>query len=437
MKCLVVLLCSLLALGHCSVNADILAEAMAADVEIAVQHELEAEVAQGNIEGTKLVEGCKPPVIKPRCKPSSDSRCHCPDSFTTSYYIDCCCEYTFINEYDFYYRVPQFEGEGKDWSYYTNGDFVADGGYFVFTKKGGLLNTSKYTVSVPKSSVPYLDNYKYLAFADEPIELSDDNEMVFEYWLTARTFNTESSPYPQVLVKCPGDDVRLAAASVNVYDPNTELYFNFLVTNDMIYAVYGRNPDKRDPEDYNYAAFNFLIPLLWRKPSDTHKLKVILNKRSKTVRWKIDAKEYFKVEQVGSRIDRQYMTADFGGADDSVFPASVKYGFGAMTLLNHYPACWRPCENSPCSYPPAPPQALYKTGNAEAPEQFDPLKAKPYPAVFWNSFNLDPNFRIWGQGSATFFKRVSVYEQNCKQQDINRYHTVTVTTTVTSLPTGK
>jgi len=280
----------------------------------------------------------------------------------------------------------------------------------------------------------YLDNYKYLAFANQIIELDDDQETVFEYWMQARTFGTGASPYPSVLLKCPDDDVRLAAASVNIYDPTTELYFNFLVTNDMVYAVYGRNADKRDPQDYNYAAFNFVIPLLWRKPSDTHKLKVILGKRQRTVRWKIDNKEYFRVESVGARISREYMTADFGGADDEVFPESVQYGFGSMTLLNHYPACWRACDNKPCIFT-AVQKALYKTGNEEAPAQYDPKQGKPIPADFWNTDNTDERFRVWGQGSATFIKRLSVYLQKCKNTNINRYKTITVTATVTALPT--
>lgn len=383
------------------------------------------------------VPNCRCPTIKPRCKPSSDEGdCHCSTTFDPSSYIDCCCQYTFISEWDFYYRYPQLDGPTQNWHYYTNGDFVADGGYITFTRKGGLLNTSRYNVTVAKSSIPYLDNYKYLVFANEPVELDSDQENVFEYWMQARTFFTDASPYPKNILKCPDDDVRLAAASVNVYDPATELYFNFLVTNDMVYAVYGRNADKRDPQDYNYAAFNFVIPLLWRKPTDTHKLKVILGRRQRTVRWKIDNKEYFRVEDVGARIDRQYMTADFGGADDEVFPESVLYGFGSMTLLNHYPACWRACDNKPCIYA-ASRQALYKTGDAQAPEQYDPIQGKPVPAVFWNTMNTEERFRVWGQGSATFFKRISVYLQNCKQTNINRYKTITVTTTVTATPTNR
>lgn len=400
------------------------------------------EAIYSNVDlATKGGPGCQCPNIKPRCMPSCDDRddlCHCSTTDeVSSSWIDCCCQYTFINEYDFYYRYPKLDGPGKDWHYYTNGNFVADGGMITFTRRGGLLNTSRYNVSVAVNPIPYLDNYKYLVFADQEIELSKDNEMVFEYWMQARTYATDASPYPSVILKCPDDDVRLAAASVNVYDPNTELYFNFLVTNDMVYAVYGRNPDKRDLDDYNYAAFNFVIPLLWRKPSDTHKLKVILSKRERLVKWKIDNKEYFRVKDVGSRIDRKYMTADFGGADDpDVFPESVLYGFGSMTLLNHYPACWRACEKSECLYPAAQ-MALYQTGDSISPNyvQYNPRTGKPYPAEFWNTVNRAEKYRLWGQGSTTFFKRISVYEQNCKQHNVHAYKTVTVTTTVTATPT--
>lgn len=383
----------------------------------------------------EAADGCICPTIKPRCMPSSDDGCpvQClpPEP---SDYLDCCCQFTFINEYDFWYRYPQLSGPNKDFSYYTNGNFTADGGSITFTKKGGLLNTGVYNVTAPPNPIPYLDNYKYLVFADQPIELNMNNELVVEWEMEARTFNTDASPYPKVLLKCPNDDFRLAAASCNVYDPNTELFFNFLVTNDMIYAVYGRNADKRDPQEYNYAAFTFVIPLLWRKPTDVHKLKVVLNKRDNMVRWKIDATEYFRVTSVGARIDRTYMVVDMGGADDSVFPNSIQYGFGSMTMLQAYPACWRACETAPCIFP-AVKEALFKTGNDAAPEQYDPAQGKPYPAVFWNSCNPAEKFRIWGQGSVSFFKRLSVYEQNCQAININRYQTVTVTVTASPSPT--
>lgn len=65
------------------------------------------------IEGAKGSPGCGCPTIKPRCMPSCDDRnslCHCSttDDFSSSW-IDCCCKYTFINEYDFYYRYPKLE----------------------------------------------------------------------------------------------------------------------------------------------------------------------------------------------------------------------------------------------------------------------------------------------------------------------------------------
>lgn len=395
----------------------------------------EAIAVAAGVEGVK-VQDCACPIIRPRCAPVSDSECPvdaCTDS-TTGEWVDCCCDYTLLNDLDFYYRYPKI---GEDWAYYQKGDYVADGGYMTFGRRGGLLNTSRYNVSIAQSPFPYLDNYKFLVFADEPVALNQVNDLVVEWQVDgARTFKTDGSPYPPALLKCPGDDVRLASASFNVWDPATDLYFNFLLTNDMVYAVYGRNPDQQT-QDYNFAAFNFIVPLLWRKPSDKHSLKVVLSARQRTVRWKIGNKDYFKVDAVGARVDRQFMTVDFGGADDLVFPASIKYGFGSMTLLNHYPACWKACENKPCIFPAADPQALYKTGTAQAPAQWDPKKAKPVPAVFWNSCNPAEEFRLWGQGSVTYFKRLTVYEQKCKSRNIHHYKTVTVTSILTtgSIPT--
>lgn len=379
-------------------------------------------------------KGCICPPITPRCMPPPDEGCplECIDS-TTLEYADCCCTYTYITEWDFYRRYPKLSGPAADWSYYTKGNFTADGGSLVFGRRGGLLNSNVYTTTSFPGPVPYLDNYKYLVFADESIELNSDKDLVIEFQVDATTFLTGASPYPAVLLKCPGDDVRLAAASFNVYDPVTELSFNFVLTNDMVYAMYSRSPDRRIPGTYNYAAFTFLVPLRWRQPTDEHRLRVVLSQRTRTVRWKVEENEVFVVENIGARLDRQYMTADFGGADDSVFPAAVLYGFGSQTLLNHYPACWRACENKPCTYP-AVRMALLNTGNSAAPAQYDPVTAAPNPAEFWNDgVNNATSFRLWGQGSISHFKRIAVYEQKCKRQILDRCRTVTAT--VTMVPT--
>jgi hypothetical protein len=374
---------------------------------------------QAHLEVAKNADGCCPNIM-PRCMPdcNDNDQCYCTDS-TTGEFVDCCCEFEFINEYDFFLRYPKLSGPGKDFSYYQNGDFIADGGSLVFGPKGGLLNTNVYTTYVMESSISYLDNFKYLVFHDEPVQLTNDGEIVIEYQVEAMTYRTDRSPYPEVLLKCAGDDVRLAAASFNVYDPNTEFYFNFLLTNDMVYAVYGRYPDARGILDLNYAAFTFVIPMLWRKPSDKHHLKIILGKRDRIVRWKIDNVEAFRVVNVGARIDRQYMTKDYGGADDdSSFPQSVLYGFGSMTLLDNYPACWKACSNLECIFPPAK-RALLQTGNEFAPETYDPQVGKPYPAEYWNTCPTK-EYHLWGQGSTTLFKRLSVYQQKCKQRVIHR-----------------
>jgi hypothetical protein len=84
----------------------------------------------------------------------------------------------------------------------------------------------------------------------------------------------------------------------------------------------------------NYAAFSFMIPVASRTPKQKHHLKIAYDKAAGTVRWLLDDVEVFRVDQIGKRIDRQYMTLDHGGVEEIVSPHQLNCGMGLFTLLD-------------------------------------------------------------------------------------------------------
>lgn len=363
---------------------------------------------------------CQCPT-NPPCMPSSnDSQCYCSSS-STGTLIDCCCKYDLRIDWDFWYRYPILYGEDANWHFYERDGYIANGGKMVFTKSGGLMNAARFNTTVPQNSDLYADNYKYLIFANEPMELNMNADTVFQYVLKdAQTYlaRADQTPFPVQIINCPGQDFRVATTVVMLNDPEGGFQFGYLITSDMVYAIYARLPDNRDIIG-NYAAFTFVVPVGYRLPNDEHKLKLVVSKRMQAIRWQIGTRDVFRVMNVGRYVDRQYMTLDLGGGEqDEIFPDRLYYGLGAMDFLNHYPACYKLCSDKPCCYPPAR-MALVKTGNATALPQYDPIEGKPVPATFWDVGGR-AQYRDWGQGAAATFRRLTIWEQDCKYRYVHK-----------------
>src|SRR5262249_35234395 len=115
----------------------------------------------------------------------------------------------------------------------------------------------------------------------------------------------------------------------------TFLVFNFLVTNELVYAFYERPTFARGAFG-DYAAFTFAVPVLARRPSDEHELKIAYDKAGGKVRWFVDHEEVFRVEALGTRIDRRYMLLDRGGADVIASPDQLDCAMGMFDFLDGF-----------------------------------------------------------------------------------------------------
>lgn len=339
---------------------------------------------------------------------SSDSSCVCPTED---------CQRVYLNDLDFYTHYPRLplkdnsnaDAPGIDWTYWSEGGPVWSGGpdsSLTFSCRGGFLDTKVYTNDYSGTN-PYAMHYQYFITAKELVPMPKSGSLVFEYIAAVKTYKTEQNPYPDVLISDAADDVRLATGVFQVLDEATRLRFSFYMTNDRVYVGYERQIDVALQANA-VAAFNFLIPVKIRKTCDIHTMKILFNPGAKYVSWFLDGREVYRVTRVGFLLNREFMTADFGGAEEDVFPASLDYGFGSFTLLDNYPACMRSDSCRSCKFPDLR-QALSSATAVPVPPYFNPVLGSPVPAVFYDSTT-----RVWGQGSETAIKRLAVYTQVCQ-----------------------
>lgn len=232
-----------------------------------------------------------------------------------------------------------------------------------------------------------IDHVKWLAYTNRQTsdgipgyEAISGQELSGEVRFSGRTFGTQGHPFGGA-VKNHNDDLRLASVAFNTIDFESWMVFDFFVTNNRIYAFYERLPFGR-AQLGNYAAFSYQIPLGARKPGDVHDLRIAYDRSAGVVRWMVDGKEEFRVNRIGHRIDRKYLTIDHGGVEQTVAPRQLNFGMGMFTLLDGD----LPSGN-----------ALVRLSNAQD-FYFDPLQGEPTPQTFVDEESRDSS-RLFGQGA--------------------------------------
>jgi hypothetical protein len=205
-------------------------------------------------------------------------------------------------------------------------------------------------------------------------------ELACEAELSGQVYGAWGQPFHDA-VENPDADPRIAAAAISAFDAETFVIFNFLVTNEMIYAFYERPVFLRDTLG-DYASFSYSVPVLPRAPSDHHDLKIAYDRAGGIVRWVVDGVELFRLDTIGARIDRRYMLIDHGGDDVIVTPAQLDCGMSMFDFLDGYGATDRGLVqiDSPSDY-------------------YDPRMGAPYGMTFMNPDSALGD-RLFGQGAA-------------------------------------
>jgi len=217
----------------------------------------------------------------------------------------------------------------------------------------------------------------------------DGRELVCAARVSGRSHGTAAHPFGQAVAD-PDDDLRLAAPAMNAIDFDTFMVFDFLLTNERVYAFYEHLPFGRDAHG-DYAAFSYGIPVASRAPGDFHDLAIAYNKAAGTVRWLVDGKEVFRVARIGHRIERQYMVLDHGGADMTFSPNQLDCGMGMFTLLDGHGPTNR---------------GLVRLSTAPG-FYFNPAIGQPAVETFVDPRSA-PSSRLYGQGAELRLQRYTV-----------------------------
>lgn len=207
--------------------------------------------------------------------------------------------------------------------------------------------------------------------------------------MSGRTFGTASHLFGAAVLD-PDDDLRLASVALNTVDLETWMVYDFWLTNTAIYAFYERLPFGRQQLG-NYAAFSFQIPVGSRRPDDWNDLAIAYDRAAGTVRWLVDGEERFLVDRIGHHIDRQYLTIDHGGNEETVESRQLNVGMGMFTLLDG-------CLPSG--------QALVRLSDAES-VYFDPVHGEPASLTFVDEKSAETS-RCFGQGAELRIGRFDV-----------------------------
>lgn len=189
-------------------------------------------------------------------------------------------------------------------------------------QKGGVLDHIKWMIQAEHHNSDGTPGFKILPGKTIKMETVAGGEL----------YGVDKHPFGDAVTD-PDSDFRLGALAMVNMDPDTNIVFDFFLTNAKIYALYERTPLGRKKYG-NYASFSFAIPLMDRKPGEIHHLAITYNRDTNTARWFVEGKEKFKVENIGNKIDRKYMFIDAGGEDQIVCLDRITCGLGMFTVMD-------------------------------------------------------------------------------------------------------
>lgn len=219
--------------------------------------------------------------------------------------------------------------------------------------QGLVINSVPFTYTNPTG----LDHVKYLVYQKDSYNAPrNGGEIVYEGLVAAE--QTGLSGIPQVLqaqggsligVNNVNSDIRIAAAGFNCIDEETMMVFDFIFSNEDIYAFYERLPFLRTEwggKGPNYTAFSHAIPVAKRNIADPIndfvKLAIAYNYRDNCVRWLVNDDEVFRVNRLGYPLERKYRILEHNqpgqlpAAVEIVRPKQLKFGFGTFSLFDMY-----------------------------------------------------------------------------------------------------
>lgn len=223
------------------------------------------------------------------------------------------------------------------------------------------LNGSSFTFGVPPLGTDgptiggLFDHVKFLAYSVNTTAPEFEGELCSRWVGSGAQLNVDLQPFGNA-VKNPDEDCRLACFNFVSIDTDLLLTFDWICTNDIIYALAERLPLLGT----DYAAYTYLIPVYKRKPGvnplkDVHQFETCYNRSKGTMTWILDGHPVFAINQFGVRLTKKnafvfdkngkkvglknpsrLKILDHGGADQLVTPINLQSGISFFTLLDAY-----------------------------------------------------------------------------------------------------
>lgn len=249
-----------------------------------------------------------------------------------------------------------------------------------------------YTVPQDDTQDGIADHGKWVALAIPPgsvggtglpaFAVQPGTETTCRTSVAVQTFGTEEQPFGSAVPR-PQADPRLADIALTVNDVPDGVLFDFMITNDEIWARYesvqlpsgGTNP----------ASFAYTVPVASRTPGTADVLAISYDSSANDVVYSVNGRDVLTVIKPGTySLPRGFLAVDHGGVPRVVSPAELACGVGMFTLLDD-------------RLPGDTDVGLVRL--AGAPDfYFDPLLGPPAPERFIDNQSL-PQDRLWGQGA--------------------------------------
>lgn len=263
----------------------------------------------------------------------------------------------------------------------------------AFVRTLGQDDGSGSGVSGAQERVKWLVLAQHQASTGHPgFDAVPGQELICETWMSGCTYGTNDHPFGRYVIN-PDGDSRLATVGMTVIDPETNVLFEFALTNEQVYVFYERLSWLR-AELGNYAAFQYTIPVASRAPDDWHHFEISYDRAAGVVRWLLDGKEAYRVDRLGCLLpSREYMVLDHGGVESLVEPRQLSCGMGMFSILDG-------------ALPEHSGTGLVRLSGADL-FYFDPTTGVPNPSTFLDNKSLESN-RLFGQGAEFTMSRYVV-----------------------------
>lgn len=150
------------------------------------------------------------------------------------------------------------------------------------------------TIDLPRFTTSHPNHVKALMLSTRAFDIQQANGFSVRVQMQTRIAGTEPNPYG-----LPPGDVRLAAGSLVVIDPDTGMVFDFFVSNDRIQPLYERLPVARGTMG-DYPAYTILGEIAPTQAGAWHTYEIRYRRDADRVEWWLDGRLLAKQERVGA-----------------------------------------------------------------------------------------------------------------------------------------